>query len=364
MTTINSIMNIEPIDINDNADIAYNADNADEYLSANEYDTDEEIDEVDEVDEEVEENIEENIIEDEGNQHKLNIRSNTFTIESPQYKNNKYKLLGNPSYDNSSYSTYHIIGGEKTNMFCKNIKTYGSNLLINREHCKNIETELLIEDSPLIYAEFSVVEYEQHETNDKTTLLELLDGHHRRLALKNIFKKYPNFKIDIRVCVIKSDFPDSPQTKKLFRKFNILKPFDVNFDIMEVANIIINNLSDTFNSRISNFVLIKDTQSSVYKPSIKKSIINDYIQKRLETLKNSNHINANDINIDAIIKNFQRYNNKFLKQNIEWFKSNLQFGIGSTITQNMIDKAKKANCFIGLVNLKSLVKCCIGENYN
>ena len=285
-----------------------------------------------------------------------------FTIESPQYKQYKNKMLGSPTYINSRFSTYHIIGRERTNMFCKNIKPYGSNLQINKQHCKNIENQLDIEDIPLLCAEFIVVEYEEYKTNDKTTLIELYDGHHRRIALKQLLKRKPTFTIDIRVCVYKSDFPDSPESKKLFRNFNILKPFIVDFNDIEISMSIIDKLNDNFN-KSNNSNLIKDTQTNVQRPLINKCKINNAIQERLNSLRLSNRINANDINIDSIISNFQRYNNKFSKKNLEWFNTNSQFTINKT-TQQMIEKAKKMNCFIGLVNLKSLVKCCIGEEYN
>jgi len=288
--------------------------------------------------------------------------SKTFTTETPEFTSYKQKLLGLPTYSDSRFTTYHIKGGENVKRFCKNIKTYGLNLPIKLEHCKNIETELLTEDSPLLGAEFSLVEYKEHETKDKSTLIELFDGHHRRIALRNIFKNNNNFNIDIRICIYNSDYPESPESKKLFRKFNILKPFDVDFNIMDIASLIINELNSKFNSSISNFTLIKDTQSTVQKPSIKQSIINECIQKRLELLKNRYNINANDIQIKSIIQNFERYNNKFSKKNLEWFTSNETFGIAK-ISKNMIEKSTKHKCFLGLVNLSSLIKHCIGEEY-
>jgi len=285
-----------------------------------------------------------------------------YTIESPEYKLYKNKLLGLPTYTNSRFTTYHIKGSENVKKFCKNIKTYGLNLPIKLEHCKNIETELLTEDSPLLGAEFSLVEYKEHESKDKSTLIELFDGHHRRIALRNIFKNNNKFNIDIRVCIYNSDYPESPESKKLFRKFNILKPFDVDFNIMDITSLIIDELNSKFNSSISNFTLIKDTQSTVQKPSIKQSIINECIQKRLELLKNRYNINANDIQINSIIQNFERYNNKFSKKNLEWFTSNETFGVPK-ISKNMIEKSTKHKCFLGLVNLSSLIKHCIGEEY-
>ena len=299
----------------------------------------------------------------ENNESIIKPKSKCFTIESEEYIDYKDEILGEPTYIDSKFTTYHIKGGKRTKIFCNKIKRYGLNLPINKKHYKNIETELLTEENPLFCSEFVVVEYTKYETNDKRLLISLIDGHHRKCALDKIFEHHPKFEIDIRVCLYKSDYPDSPETKKLFRKFNILKPFVVDFNIMEISSSIINELNSKFNNQRNKFILIKDTDAAVYKPSIKKSTINEAIQRRLELLKNSKHINANDIDIQSIILSFIKYNNILSNKTLEWFKTDIEFGV-STVSSIMIDKAKKSNCFIGLVKLESLINNCIGENYN
>lgn len=301
----------------------------------------------------------------EPNESNINPKSKCFTIESPEYIKYKNEILGSPTYSDidSKFFTYHIKGGKRTKVFCNKIKRYGLNLPINKKHYKNIETELLTEENPLFCSEFVVVEYTKYKTNDKRLLISLIDGHHRKCALDKIFEHHPKFEIDIRVCLYNSDYPDSPDTKKLFRKFNILKPFVVDFNIMEISSSIINELNSKFNNQRNKFILIKDTDAAVYKPSIKKSTINEAIQRRLELLKNSKHINANDIDIKIIILSFIKYNNILSNKTLEWFKTDTEFGV-STVSSIMIDKAKKSNCFIGLVKLESLINNCICENYN
>ena len=301
---------------------------------------------------------EENENENEDNDNEETIKpTKIFTIDSPEYKQYKNSILGNPTYITIDFSQYHIKSGKNTKKFCKNIKTYGSNLQIIKEHWKAIANELLTEDNPKMYAEFAIVEYKDYETEDKTSLCELLDGHHRQLALNSIYKLKPNFEIDIKVCLYKSNYPDSPETNILFRKFNIQKPFQVDFKIQDISILIMDKLNAKFN--IGKFILIKDIHTGVSRPSIKKSLINDYIQERLNYLKNYHHINANDIHIDSIITNFERENNKLSKQDIKWFNSN-----DTTISVKMLDKARTHNCFIALLDLKLLVKNCIGEIYN
>ena len=105
---------------------------------------------------------------------------------------------------------------------------------------------------------------------------------------------------------------------------------------------------------------IKDNKQ-VHRPSIKQSIINDCIQKRLNKLKTLNHINRNDIDIELVIQNFIKYNNEIsnkVKEDKNYFKND------KSITDNIIDKASKVCCFLGLVKTDMLVKICIGEEYD
>ena len=285
----------------------------------------------------------------------------TYTIDSLKYIKYKNKILGTPIYTNSRNKlSSFVLENELVFKFCKYIKEYGSNLEIIEDHYKNIADALLTEDNPIIYNEFIVVEYTKLQTDDYKSLCEIIDGHHRMKALLDIFDKKPKFNIIIRVSVIQSDYPDSIETKSIFRKFNIMKPFIVDFDIMEITDLIINELKTNFKCNYTFFELIKDNKQ-VHRPSIKQSIINDCIQKRLNKLKTLNHINRNDIDIELVIQNFIKYNNEIsnkVKEDKNYFKND------KSITDNIIDKASKVDCFLGLVKTDILVKICIGEGYD
>ena len=285
----------------------------------------------------------------------------TYTIDSLKYIKYKNKILGTPIYTNSRNKlSSFVLENELVFKFCKYIKEYGSNLEIIEDHYKNIADALLTEDNPIIYNEFIVVEYTKLQTDDYKSLCEIIDGHHRMKALLDIFDKKPKFNIIIRVSVIQSDYPDSIETKSIFRKFNIMKPFIVDFDIMEITDLIITKLKSNFKCNYTFFELIKDNKQ-VHRPSIKQSIINDCIQKRLNKLKTLNHINRNDIDIELVIQNFIKYNNEIsnkVKEDKNYFKND------KSITDNIIDKASKVDCFLGLVKTDILVKICIGEGYD
>jgi len=274
-----------------------------------------------------------------------------YTIDSQEYKDYKKKILGKETSKDESFCTYTLL--EKTKVFIENIQSYGLNLPIVESHYKKLAKQLLQEEKPMIINELIVVEYTELKTKDFKSLCGLLDGHHRGDAIRDCLKKNPKIEIKIRICMIQSDLPDSSKTKKLFRKFNIIKPFSVDFIAMEISDLIITKLNNNFNSK--GFELIKDN-TKVYRPSIQKSKINDAIQNRLEYLKKIKHINSNDINIDLIFANFVKYNNNI--------KEHKLYENDKSITSAMKEKAIKYECFLGLVNIDKIVNKCICEEYN
>ena len=226
----------------------------------------------------------------------------TYTLDSPEYKDDlKLRLFGEPVHSKNNSSLY-VLSSKKTKKFIENIKNHGNNLQIVKEHYKKIADELLKDENPELQHQFIVVEYTKLKTYDVKSLCELLDGHHRKRALSDIYKIKPNFKISITVRLIQSDLPDSSKTKILFRKLNIIKPFEVDFILSDKAILIVQELKNYF-KEFSNFIIIKDN-TEAKRPSIKQNLINDAILLRLTDLKNKFNINNNDINIKLIISNF------------------------------------------------------------
>ena len=81
-------------------------------------------------------------------------------------------------------------------------------------------------------------------------------------------------------------------------------------------------------------------------------------------MKCTYNIIANEIQIPEIIKNFHIYNKILSSNNLEWFMSNNKFSnINSRkITQSILNKAIKQNCYIGLVDIGILVSYCIRKD--
>ena len=279
-----------------------------------------------------------------------------YTIESPEYKKYFKKILGKETHSDNDddFRTYTLT--DKTKILIDNIPEYSYNLEIVESHWKEIADSLQGEDKPKINSEFTIVEFTKLQTKNKKLLCVLFDGHHRYKALQEIYKVNPKISIKIRICVIQSDLPDSIETNLLFKKYNKVKPFIVEFDKSDISFKIINILKNKFSC--ITFTFIK-TQSHANRPSITTSKVNTAILNRLSELSRRFQINYNDIHIDSYIKNFENYNKKLAKKEKDYFINN-----DKSITDKMIDTAKKANCFLGLVNIDMLIRECIGKEYN
>ena len=308
-----------------------------------------------------EEQIEEELVTDESETETNNESSDEeidtlYDIESQEYKKYLKKILGKENHidNDKDFRTYTLT--DKTKTFIDNIQEYSYNLEIIEEHWKEIAESLKGEEKPKINSEFTVVEFTKLKTKDKKSLCVLFDGHHRYKALQEIYKVNPKIIIKIRVCLIQSDLAGSIETNISFKKYNKMKPFIVEFDKSEITINIINILNIKFSCITFKFI---KTQSHANRPSITTSKVNTAIINRLSELSRRYQINYNDIDIDSYIKKFEIYNKKLAKKDKDYFKS-----IDKSITDKMVETAKKANCFLGLVNIDMLVRECIGKEYN
>ena len=119
-----------------------------------------------------------------------------YTIDSPEYKDYKKKILGKETSKDESFCTYTLL--EKTKVFIENIQSYGLNLPIVESHYKKLAKQLLQEEKPMIINELIVVEYTELKTKDFKSLCGLLDGHHRTDAIRDCLKKNPKIEIKTR----------------------------------------------------------------------------------------------------------------------------------------------------------------------
>ena len=279
----------------------------------------------------------------------------TYTTKDSQYKEYKFSLLGVKPNRTDPLCDFYYLTGKQVKNFLK-IKRFGLNLKINESHINNMKADLLASTIPSFCNHIGIIEYTDYKSNNIDNLIEIIDGHHRIITLEKIFKENPDFNISLWIGLHKSDNPNGEKTRDIFKKYNQLKPFIVDISITEITGNIITELNTKFNT--PNYTFIEDSEY-VCRPSIKKCNINKIIQQHLETLQLTHKIEYNKINIPNIIKKFDINNKLFNTKNLDWFLTDPIYKNKKAITQNMLDRSKKHNCYLALVDLHTLIQNCI-----
>lgn len=274
-----------------------------------------------------------------------------YSTADKQYNEYKSSILGNTTPNRTDpFCDYYYLSNDQVKRLLK-IKRYGLNLKIDESHVNNMVDDLLASENPVLYGHIGIIEYNQYKTDSVECLLELIDGHHRIECLKRVFAKRPNISLSLWVGLHKSDNPTSQATHLIFKRYNLLKPFIVDINISELSGQIINQLNERFTND-TGFTLIKDHEF-VIRPSIKKTTFNTHLQKKLEMMKTKSvHIQVNQI-VDL----FKAHNDLFSKQKFDWFNSydNTFFRNKKKITQPMFEKALANKCWLGIVEIESLI---------
>lgn len=282
----------------------------------------------------------------------------TYTTTTEQFLQYRASLLGDQAPNRTDpHCEFFYISGEQIRRFLK-VKKYGLNLKIDHGHIKAMANDMLVSATPCFFSHIAIIQYDSHNSDVVADLVELIDGHHRIEALKQIYEAKADFNIGMWVALHKSDNPTSEQTQAIFKKYNSLKPFIVDLSVSELSGKLITELNATFDKE--DFNLVKDS-SHVNRPSIKKSNLNTFIQQRLENLKTSRNIAYRDFKIKPIIAKFIEVNESFRGRPLEWY-SNVgenTFANKKPISQQMLNTAVKFDCYIGLVDLIKLVEWCI-----
>jgi hypothetical protein len=282
-----------------------------------------------------------------------------YDIKSPEYIKYKIEHLGSkkPCCRIGRDDYYYINTSKQLKHLC-DLKNYGSNLPIISEHITKIEET--IENNSNVILPIVVIEYTEFKINEYEQLLSIFDGHHRIESYKNRLKQDSNFKLLLKIQLIQSDHPESIKTRGLFRELNSVKGFSIDIKSTEFTDELCDEINKIFTMEIGKFkfVLIKD-QKKVYRPNIAREEIYSIILLTLAHLQKHNNINNTDIQIKKIIKKIIELNLEFSKKPIDWFYTDKIFGKKQKISTEMFEKATKAKCFLGLVDLKVLIEKCI-----
>ena len=284
----------------------------------------------------------------------------SITINHSSYKIYRKTLLGKDTPDREDEKCEFYLLNDVTHIkkFIK-IKTSSINFQLNKEHIQNMTKQ--IEETKELYFpnSIAILEYRKHESDSAKNLIEIIDGHHRIECVKRILKNNTIKKISFWVQIYKTNSPTSIKTTKLFKLYNNVKPFKINFELIDFKLLLVGKLNNLFKK--DNFTLIKDSQGNVYRPSIQQKIFCDKLEERLKPNLDANKIELSIDMVDKIFIIFENYNKTLmLNKDLAWFnnKSNDSYS-GKSITENQYKIGKDNNCMLGLIKLDFLISQCV-----
>jgi len=278
------------------------------------------------------------------------------------YKIYRRELLGKdtPDRTDSKCEFYLLNTINQIKKFSK-IKSFSMNFELNEDHIQNIVRH--IEESKELYYPSSIVllEYQKYYTDSPKNLIDTVDGHHRIEALRKILKNNNVKKFNIWIQIYKTNNPTSKKSVEIFKIYNSVKPFKINFELVDFKILLSAKLNEIFTNKDTGFEVIKDSANSVYRPYIQKKLFCDKLEDRL---KIQIQVTGKDLDkniIDNIANKFQSFNTILLyEKDLNWFndKTNSSYS-GKPISEKQYETAKTNKCMLGLVNLDFLISHCV-----
>ena len=305
-----------------------------------------------------------NIVEIEHINNINNINNiNTISINDEQYKKYKKSILGknNPSKSDDKCDHY-LLNNFKTITLFSNIKTSAINTQLNTEHINNIV--MAIEKNNELYFPnpIALIEYTDYKTDSVNNLIEIIDGHHRLECIKILLEKKTCSKMAFWVQIYKSSSPTDKKTTTIFKIFNNIKPFGVNFTLIDLKNSLVEKLNAHFKINIPIFILIKDAQHNVNRPSIQKKLFCDMLEKRINNIQQQTQVTQHELYltvVDNIVNNFISYNTTLYDKEIGWFNNKYNKYYSGHISDKQFATALANKCMLGFINIEFLMEQCI-----
>ena len=148
------------------------------------------------------------------------------------------------------YKLYCLLTHEQVKHFISNVLPFSYNIELDSVHIDEIRDA--VEKFPYIGQDFTVAQYSDMTC---TSPAQLIDGHHRQQAILQLYQKYPDIPLYIKigVRVHKTDCPKCPKSIELFEALNNCKPVKVDVDIIKnIVCKVITKLRLTFKKSISD----------------------------------------------------------------------------------------------------------------
>lgn len=297
-----------------------------------------------------------------------------FIINTKSTKFRKYKqsILGSLESPFDGFcESFKLEDLGEIKRFVSHIKEYILNDNLNEEHINYFIDTIIKEKGIYFLDRVSLVQYDNHLSQDSESLLEIINGHHRIEALKRFYTTTPpadlvHYKITLRLDIYHLDNPNSDDTSKLFKAFNLVRPQKTLWPAKDLARRIIIALGNSFDSKSRHFVFIKNNEAWTKKPSIHGKYfatkLEDRIKEQFKTVKYITEANSSDLDITPIINKFKTYNDELKTNPLEWFNDIRQRGKidnDNGINHKIFERAKKVNCYLGFVRLDYLLNQCV-----
>lgn len=243
-----------------------------------------------------------------------------------EFKKANLDLISEAKFKNNYYTSYFIQDGKE---FILSVKPWTFNNPLNSEHIDKIHRQL--KKNPFLTGVFSVVCLSDNS-------IVLIDGHHRHQALIQLIQDGYEDEIPIEVHCYQSDTIKSKNTISLFTKLNNTKPFN-NSMIVVLTIEIIKMLKEEFPNNI------KSNSKRVIYTNILEKELNDVLQKKLEILIRTQHVDKEDIFEKIITFN-------------EEYKSRAETIVKRNKRQNWNNIRKrliKNDCYLGIVPISEWI---------
>jgi len=305
------------------------------------------------------ENENENENENEEFHDAKEVLDSKFNIDSNEYKSYRKMLLGKDTPDRSDDNCeFFLLNDINQIKKFSEIKTSAINFQLHQEHIKNMVRQ--IEDAKQLYfpSSIAIIEYKRYNTDTPRNLIEIIDGHHRIECIKILLEKKTIKKMSIWVQIYKTYSPTSEKTTKIFRLYNNVKPFNVNFELLDLKLLLVAKLNDTF--KTDTFTFIKDAHNNVNRPSFQKKAFCDKLEEQLNAQIQVSRKQLSKDMVNKIIIKFQTYNKTLLNEkDFNWFNDKTHNSYSGKVSENQYKIAKTNNCMLGLIKLDFLICQCV-----
>ena len=235
-------------------------------------------------------------------------------------------IFKNVFIKNKYYALYECDARE----VCINIPIWSSQRSLNIDHIKVLARD--IKSAGYVMGTFKILK----ANND----YRIFDGQHRYHALREIFLNDNIFNVKIVCELYEVESFDSTEALTLFSRANNIK----NVEVKDTPNVIAHNVCRILCEKYPQ--IFTESVNRINRPRIDKKLFYEKLKNILDEISQNNPKINNDFpnTDDDIVKSIEARNCHYSLKSRNQFKS-------KGITENMYNKAKSNNFYLGLENI-------------